>query len=83
MNDIKNSLWVEKHRPDSLNGFVGNTYILEKVKNYIKNNDVPHLLFYGKAGTGKTSLSKIITENIDCDVLEINASDLSDIDHWI
>ena len=36
MNDIKNSLWVEKHRPDSLDGFVGNNHIVEKVKNYIK-----------------------------------------------
>lgn len=80
MNDIKNSLWIEKHRPDSLDGFVGNNHIVEKVKNYIKNNDVPHLLFYGKAGTGKTSLSKIITNHIDCDVLTINASDLSGVD---
>ena len=80
MNDIKNSLWIEKHRPDSLDGFVGNNHIVEKVKNYIKNNDVPHLLFFGKAGTGKTSLSKIITNHIDCDVLTINASDLSGVD---
>ena len=76
----ENTYWAEKHRPDSLDGYVGNNHIVEKVKNYIKNNDVPHLLFYGKAGTGKTSLSKIITENIDCDVLKINASDFNGVD---
>ena len=40
MKNIENTLWVEKHRPDSLDGYVGNNHILEKVKNYIENNDV-------------------------------------------
>ena len=80
MKNSENTLWVQKHRPDSLDGYVGNNHILDKVKNYIKNNDVPHLLFFGKAGTGKTTLSKIITNHIDCDLMYINASDENSVD---
>ena len=80
MNNKENSLWVEKYRPDSLEGYVGNEHILEKVKIYIQNEDVPHLLLYGQAGTGKTTLAKIITNQIDCDVMYINASDENSVD---
>ena len=76
----ENSLWVEKYRPDTLEGYVGNEHILEKVKIYIENEDVPHLLLYGQAGTGKTTLAKIITNQIDCDVMYINASDENSVD---
>ena len=80
MNNKENSLWVEKYRPDSLEGYVGNEHILEKVKIYIQNEDVPHLLLYGQVGTGKTTLAKIITNQIDCDVMYINASDENSVD---
>ena len=74
------SLYVEKYRPDSLDGYVGNQHIIEKVKIYIESNDVPHLLLYGQAGTGKTTLAKIITNQIDCDLMYINASDENSVD---
>jgi replication factor C small subunit len=77
---MSNSLWVEKYRPDTLEGYVGNEHILEKVKIYIQNEDVPHLLLYGQAGTGKTTLAKIITNQIDCDLMYINASDENSVD---
>jgi replication factor C small subunit len=80
MNSNEHSLWVEKYRPDTLEGYVGNEHILEKVKIYIENEDVPHLLLYGVAGTGKTTLAKIITNQIDCDVMYINASDENSVD---
>ena len=76
----EHSLWVEKYRPDTLEGYVGNEHILEKVKIYIENEDVPHLLLYGQAGTGKTTLAKIITNQIDCDVMYVNASDENSVD---
>ena len=79
-NKNEHSLWVEKYRPDTLEGYVGNEHILEKVKIYIENEDVPHLLLYGQAGTGKTTLAKIITNQIDCDVMYINASDENNVD---
>ena len=47
---------------------------------HCENEDVPHLLLYGQAGTGKTTLAKIITNQIDCDVMYINASDENSVD---
>jgi replication factor C small subunit len=74
------SLWVEKYRPVKLDDYVGNAPLRAKVKQFIDTNDIPHLLFYGGAGTGKTTLAKLITNSIKCDVLYINASDERKID---
>jgi len=76
----KHTLWTELFRPDTLDGYVGNEHIIEKVKLYIESGDVPHLLFYGQAGTGKTTLAKIIANNVDADVMYINASDENNVD---
>jgi replication factor C small subunit len=80
MNNSENSLWVERYRPSGLEGYVGNEHIIQKVNIYIENNDVPHLLLHGDAGTGKTTLAKIIVNAIDCDYLYVNASDERGID---
>jgi DNA polymerase III delta prime subunit len=71
----ENTLWVEKYRPSTLNSYIGNPDVIEKIKSFIDSNDVPHLLLCGKAGTGKTTLAKIIVNAINCDHLYINASD--------
>jgi len=76
----ENSLWVEKFRPGTLDGYVGNEHIIDKVKLYLESGDVPHLLFYGQAGTGKTTLAKIIANNVDADVMYINASDENNVE---
>ena len=76
----KNTLWVESYRPDTLEGYIGNDIIVGKMKTYIEGGDIPHLLFYGRAGTGKTTLAKIIINNIDCDHIYINASDENNVD---
>tara|TARA_R100001126_G_scaffold658_1_gene422 strand:- start:439 stop:1368 length:930 start_codon:yes stop_codon:yes gene_type:complete len=76
----ENTLWVEKFRPGTLDGYVGNEHIIDKVKLYIESGDVPHLLFYGGAGTGKTTLAKIIANNVDADVMYVNASDENNIE---
>ena len=78
--NTENTLWVESFRPDTLEGYIGNEHIIEKVKVFIANGDVPHLLFYGTAGTGKTTLAKIIAGSVDADVMYINASDENSVD---
>jgi len=76
----ENSLWVEKYRPKDLSTYIGNEHLKSKVRIYLESEDVPHLLLYGRAGTGKTTLAKIITNNIECDVMYINASDENSVD---
>ena len=72
---MEHSLWVEKYRPIDLSNYIGNEHLKIKVQRYLDTQDVPHLLLYGQAGTGKTTLAKVITKNIDCDCLYVNASD--------
>jgi replication factor C small subunit len=69
-NDIskrEHSLWVEKYRPQTLSEYVGNETVKETIQQYLDNNDIPHLLLHGKAGTGKTTLAKLIVNTIKCD----------------
>jgi DNA polymerase III delta prime subunit len=75
-----NSLWVEQYRPTTLENYVGNEHLKDKVKGYIESGDVPHLLLYGRAGTGKTTLAKLITKSVECDYMIINASDENNVD---
>jgi DNA polymerase III delta prime subunit len=76
----EHSLWVEKYRPQTLADYVGNETIKETIQQYLDTNDIPHLLFYGKAGTGKTTLAKLIVNTIKCDFMIINASDENNVD---
>jgi replication factor C small subunit len=80
MSSIANSLWVEKYRPSQLKDYVGNEHLKDKVEGYLESGDVPHLLFYGKAGTGKTTLAKLIINSVDCDYMIINASDENNVE---
>ena len=81
MAGLSHSLWVERYRPSDLNTYIGNEHLKSKVSIYLESEDVPHLLLYGVAGTGKTTLAKIIVNNIDCDCLYINASDENNVDN--
>jgi len=80
IGQVENTLWVESFRPSTLDGYIGNEHIIEKVRIFIENGDVPHLLFYGPAGTGKTTLAKIIANGVDADIMYINASDENSVD---
>ena len=78
--EVNNSLWVEKYRPRKLTEYVGNEHLKQKVSDYLQSGEVPHLLFFGKAGTGKTTLAKLIVNSINCDHIIINASDENNVD---
>ena len=75
MANTENSLLVERYRPSKLENYVGNENIKKSIAKYLDQNDIQNLIFYGPAGTGKTTLAKIIVTNLDCDHLYINASD--------
>ena len=80
MESVNHSLWVEKYRPTKLDNYIGNDHLKSKVSVYLESGDIPHLLLFGKAGTGKTTLAKLLVNNIDCDYLYINASDENSVD---
>ena len=79
---IKNNhtLWVEKYRPTTIDTYIGNEHLKSKVSVYLESGDLPHLLLFGKAGTGKTTLAKLLVKNIECDYMYINASDENNVD---
>ena len=76
----ENTLFVEHYRPTKLDNYVGNENIKKVIKQYLDQDDIQNLCFYGPAGTGKTTLAKLIVKNLDCDYLYINASDERGID---
>ena len=65
------TIWTEKYRPTELSDYIGNESIKSKVKIYLESGEIPHLLLYGKAGTGKTTLAKLIIKSIECDQMKI------------
>ena len=72
---IENSLWVEKYRPNVLENYIGNEHLKGIIERYLGENDLQNLIFYGPAGTGKTTLAKLLVKNLNCEYLYINASD--------
>jgi replication factor C small subunit len=71
-------LWVEKYRPKTVDGYVfRDEHQKKQVQTWIKDKTIPHLLFSGNAGIGKTTLAKLLFNELDLndlDILEINAS---------
>ena len=76
----KHTILNEKYRPDNLDGYVCRDEDKIKFQEFIDNQDIPHLLFAGKPGAGKTTLAKILVKSINCDYLYINATDERSID---
>jgi replication factor C small subunit len=69
------TLLVEKYRSKTLEEYVGNENVKLTISKYLEQNDIQNLIFYGPAGTGKTTLAKLIINNLNCDYIYINASD--------
>ena len=76
----EHTLWIERYRSQTLEEYIGNDVVKERVAACIAANDIPHFIFSGTAGTGKTTLAKLIVKNIKCDYLYLNASDENGID---
>ena len=77
-------LWVEKYRPKTVSEYVfRDNHQRKQVESWIKDKTIPHLLFSGNAGIGKTTLAKVLFNELevnDLDVLEINASRTNSVD---
>lgn len=72
--------WVEKYRPQQLNDVISHQHIISTLRNLIKNNKLPHTIFYGPSGTGKTSTilacaREIYGDAVNAMILELNGSD--------
>ncbi len=81
MFNTSHTIWNEKYRPQTLDTYVGNDTVKSTFQQYIETNDVPHLLLYGDAGSGKTTLAKIVANTIAKDnYIYINASDENSVD---
>jgi replication factor C small subunit len=76
----KHTLWIEKYRSTTLEQYIGNETVKARIADCIAKNDIPHFIFSGTAGTGKTTLAKLIVGNIKCDYIYLNASDENGID---
>ncbi len=82
---MESSIWTEKYRPGAFEEIKGQKEIVEKIKAFVASGSMPHLLFSGPAGVGKTTLSLVIAkqlfgENWRSNTLELNASDERGID---
>lgn len=82
---IKEEIWIEKYRPENLDDIVGQDEIIKRLKSYVKTRNLPHLLFSGPPGVGKTAAAIAIVKEIFGDTwrnnfIELNASDERGID---
>ncbi len=79
--------WVEKYRPNSFDEIVSQNIAINNLKDFVKSGNMPHMIFTGPAGTGKTSTALIIAKNVIkkqnyfANVLELNASDTVRMDY--
>ena len=82
---MDSAIWTEKYRPKEFSEIKGQKEIVRRIKAFVELQNIPHLLFAGPAGVGKTTLALVIVKNLFKDswhqnFLELNASDERGID---
>jgi len=82
---MESSLWTEKYRPDTFEDIKGQKEIVKRIKAFVEQKNMPHVLFAGPAGVGKTTLALVVVKQLYKDswhenFLELNASDERGID---
>lgn len=80
MNDVNNVLWVEKYRPKTLSDCILPIDLNAVFKGMVKEGTIPNMLFYGKAGTGKTTVARALAVDIGAEYIIINCSEENGID---
>lgn len=73
-------LWVEKYRPRHIDDLIAPKKVIDKFRQYIDEKQIPHLLFHGSAGLGKSTVAKILANTITTESLYINASDETSVE---
>ena len=76
----EHTLFTERFRPTDPKDYIGNEVFKASLDQWIKQQDIPHILLHGPAGTGKTTAAKLIVANLDCDSIYINCSDENGIE---
>jgi DNA polymerase III delta prime subunit len=74
MSELDKLVWAERYRPTKLEDAILPSSTKTMVKDHLAKGDIPHLLLTGSAGTGKTTLARVIAEELQADLLYINAS---------
>lgn len=75
MKNKLDDVWVEKYRPNSFDGIVGQDEIVKAISDAIEKGNLSNLIFEGKAGTGKTTMAKAIANELDAEFMELNSSE--------
>ena len=76
----EHTLFTERFRPTDPKDYIGNEVFKASLDQWIKQQDIPHILLHGPAGTGKTTAAKLIVANLNCDHIYVNCSDENGIE---
>ena len=83
MNEVFNQLWIEKYRPKTIDDVILNNDQKEFFQKCIAKKEIPHVIFFGPPGSGKTTLAKILIDCLvesDLDLMALNGSDTTGVD---